>query len=118
MAWPPPSARLLRNIFRQDGWSALVMEARPAARSLPAGGAIGERREFGRRGFAAAKETAFCEISVRKLRYAHRMNNAETRGEVAEMEQIGFHFQREARRERRFSDEIWANRACFLGEAA
>jgi len=62
-------------------------------------------------------ETGLREFSARKLRYAHRMINAETGEEVAEMELIGVHIDRETRRACPFPDEIRANCARFLGEA-
>ncbi len=59
-----------------------------------------------------------CELSARKPRYVHRMIDAETAEEIAEMELIGVHTDRKTRRARPFPDEIRANGARLLGEAA
>ena len=63
-------------------------------------------------------ETALQEMSARKLRYVHRMIDAETAEEVAEMELIGVHIDRETRRACPFPDEIRANGARLLGGVA
>ena len=63
-------------------------------------------------------ETELREMSARKLRYVHRMINVETGEEVAEMELIGVHIDRETRRACPFPEEIRATGARLLGEAA
>ncbi|MHA1537765.1 MAG: acyl-CoA thioesterase [Alphaproteobacteria bacterium] len=63
-------------------------------------------------------ETELREMSARKLRYVHRMIDAQTSEEVAEMELTGVHIDAQTRRACPFPDAIRATGARFLGARA